>query len=138
MLTLSGYFLNVMYYCSYYCFLLPTGAITISTTAATATATARHPFMLGKCCKTCGNCTAACLGPPAPAVGRVTPWVRALGMIGASTADSGLGMRRSKSDSPSDVKAPAAKTVVLLWLQNSNNTWALQVCLTSLFNLILS
>lgn len=71
---------------------------------------AKYPFMLGHCCKTCFNCSASCLGPPVSGIGMVAPWVRALGMVGTATA--------ATSAKPS--------VVIVLWLQNTNNTWAKQ------------
>jgi len=70
--------------------------------------TKANPWMQGYCCKSCTNCSAACVGPAAPTIASVTPWVRALGMVGT----------------PSTPSAPRATAV--LWLQNKNNTWAKQ------------
>ena len=74
-----------------------------------------NKWMVGRCCRTCWNCSQACTGPPAHRGVEIVPHVRLLGMIGQELA---------AAHRHSDARQVA--TMAVLWIQNTNNTWGQQ------------
>jgi polygalacturonase len=74
-----------------------------------------NKWMVGRCCRTCWNCSEACTGPPAHRGVEIVPHVRLLGMLGQELA---------AAHRHSDARQVA--TMAVLWIQNTNNTWSQQ------------